>query len=419
MDGRSQRVAIAKGQTEARPVYSETFFPLYHFGWSELLSVTDARYRYIQAPRPELFDAKTDPGERTNLAPQRAEATRAMAGWIQTTLGSVPAAVPSAVPADVAENLRALGYVGAVRPAAAAGPLADPKDKVGTYEAYRRASTLHAQGKDEDAVRELRRALADTPGMVDAWDLLGLTLFRMGRQKDAVAAFDQVVAIDPGHAGAHLALARIEAIAGRRDRAVRHAELASASEPGAAFETLAELMLRSDRLDEAAEYARRSRGADPGRALSAFVLGEVQRRQGRFEAAIRAYREAIEAQRLRKGLVIRSLHAGLGDCLARLGQEAEAEKEFRAEIEAIPYSREGRTGLALLYRSQGRDAEAREALAGVVTANPRAGADEYWVVVRTLATLGDLGAAREWAGRARGLFPADARFRTSGAAGGR
>jgi len=315
----------------------------------------------------------------------------------------------------VAENLRALGYVsGGARPPSGPGPLPDPKDKVGVYEAYRRAGALHGRGRDEEAVRELRTVLADTPGMVDAWNLLGLALFRMGRTPEAVAALDEVVKLEPTHAGAHLALARIDAASGRPERALRHAELASATQPGEAFETLAELMLQRGRLREAAEYARRSLAADHSRVLSAFLLGEAARKEGRFAQAVPSYRQAIEAQRLRRGSVVRTLHAGLADCLARLGQEAEAEKEFKAEIEAIPFSREGRTGLAILYRSQGRDADARSVLEGVVTANPRAGADEYWTVVRALATLGDLAAARAWADRARALFPADRRFARGG-----
>jgi tetratricopeptide (TPR) repeat protein len=182
------------------------------------------------------------------------------------------------------------------------------------------------------------------------------------------------------------------------------------TQPGEAFETLAELMLQRDRLREAADYARRSLDADRTSVLSAFVLGEVARKEGRFAQAVPAYRQAIAAQRLRRGVVVRSVHAGLADCLARLGQEAEAEKEFLAEIEAIPHSREGRTGLGILYRSQGRDAEARSVLEGIVTANPRAGAEEYWTLVRTLSTLGDVTAAREWARRARARFPGDRRF---------
>ena len=56
-------------------------------------------------------------------------------------------------------------------------------------------------------------------------------------------------------------------------------------------------------------------------------------------------------------------------------------------------------------------------LEGVVTANPRAGAEEYWTLVRALATLGDAAAARDWAGRGRARFPSDPRFRARGAAG--
>jgi hypothetical protein len=67
----------------------------------------------------------------------------------------------------------------------------------------------------------------------------------------------------------------------------------------------------------------------------------------------------------------------------------------------------------MLYRSQARDREARDAIAGLVAATPQAGADVYWTVVRTLGTLGDESAAREWAGRARALFPNDLRFRAA------
>jgi Tfp pilus assembly protein PilF len=68
-------------------------------------------------------------------------------------------------------------------------------------------------------------------------------------------------------------------------------------------------------------------------------------------------------------------------------------------------------GLATLYRSQGRDAEARRTLDGVVLAHPRPGTEEHWVVVRTYRVLGDEEAARTWSARARSRFPADPRFR--------
>jgi Tfp pilus assembly protein PilF len=136
----------------------------------------------------------------------------------------------------------------------------------------------------------------------------------------------------------------------------------------------------------------------------------VAQRAGRCEEAVPEFQSAAAAQRLHKGLVVPGIHSGMGDCLARAGREAEAEKEFRAEIDALPYTIDGRVGLAALYRSQGRDAEARSVVEGVVTANPRAGAMEYETVVRTFSVLADTAAARAWAARAHARFPADARF---------
>jgi Tfp pilus assembly protein PilF len=107
---------------------------------------------------------------------------------------------------------------------------------------------------------------------------------------------------------------------------------------------------------------------------------------------------------------VRSLHFQLGDCLARLGRDAEAERELRAELQAVPSSAEARVALAMLYRSQGRDAESREALTGLVTASGSS-SDAYWTVVRTFGVLGDTEAARAWAAQARQRFPADPRFR--------
>ena len=54
--------------------------PLVHYGWSDLRALRDGRWKYILAPRPELYDLERDPGERQNLAdaePARARALRA------------------------------------------------------------------------------------------------------------------------------------------------------------------------------------------------------------------------------------------------------------------------------------------------------------------------------------------------------
>lgn len=413
MDGVSLRPAIDTGRTLARPVYSETFYPRYHFGWSELLSATEDRYRFIRAPRSELYDRLRDPREQQDLAAGRAEAVAAMGSWLEQKAQLAAAAAPAPVSADAREALAALGYVGggAVAPAASSAARADPKDKLGIYAMYRDAMQLRQEGRVEEALAGLRAVVADSPGLFDAWQALGTSYAKLGREREAVAAFDAIVRQDPTNAEAHIALARIHGLAGRRDRAEQHARLASQREPGRGFETLAQICLDQKRPADAARYARQSLAAEPDRVMSRFVLATAERLAGRYEEAAAEYRRTIESASRQQGLLVRGMHAGLADCLARLGREAEAEAEFRQEIALIPYSREARVGLGLLFRSQGRDAEARDALAGIVTANPRAGADEYVVVARTLATLGDLEAARDWQARGRTLYPSDPRLR--------
>jgi tetratricopeptide (TPR) repeat protein len=413
MDGASLVPALRSGaRAGAASVYSETYFPRYHFGWSELLSVSDGRYRYIHAPRPELFDLQADPGEKRDLAKERASVADAMSGWLSRSgfLGAL--SEPGRVDPGVQERLQALGYVGqAVLRPATGGALADPKDKLAVYEDYRRATSLLGQRRDAEAVAALERVLKDSPGMVDARETLGTTLARMGRMADAVRALDEVLKAEPRRASTHMALMRIHALVGRRALAEKHARLASENDPAQGLETLALMALQGGQLDQAASYARSSVQADGDRVMSHFVLGTVARRQGRCEEAVAEFTRAADVQRRRPGFVVPDLHAGRGDCLARMGREAEAEAAFRAELSEFPFSRDGRVGLALLYRSQGRDQQARDALAGVVTAHPSPGANEYATVVRTFAVLGDGAAAREWARRARALFPSDPRFR--------
>lgn len=410
LDGVSLRPAIAAGTATARPVYSETLYPRYHFGWSELYAATETRYRYIRAPKRELYDVGKDPGETQNLASERAATAAAMDAWlVKVGLGDVTA--PEEVSADTREKLQALGYIGSGNLAAVASELPDPKDKIGGYEGLKRALQLREQRKDAEAVEQFRKVLANDPGMIDAWEVMGMTLVRMGKMDEGIKALDRTLRLDPSRSQTHMALVKAYVLLGKLPLALQHAEIAAAKDPAAGYEVLAQLMLDLHRLDHAAAFARRSLAADDQRLMSHFVLGVVAQRQGRYPEALERFRRTVEIKaRIRKA-VVRTLHANMADCLARLGREAEAEQEFKAELEAMPSSAEGRVGLAMLYRSQGRDAEARETLSGLVASEPRPSADTYWTVVKTFTVLGDAPTAREWAARARTRFPSDPRFR--------
>src|SRR6266849_574713 len=76
VQGRSL-LPLARGSRLDLAALSETWYPRHHFGWSELVALRDGRYKFIAAPRRELYDIETDPGETRDLAasnPGRADA---------------------------------------------------------------------------------------------------------------------------------------------------------------------------------------------------------------------------------------------------------------------------------------------------------------------------------------------------------
>src|SRR5207249_1465930 len=45
----------------------ESFFPAYSYNWAPSLALASWRWKYIAAPRPELYDLSLDPKETRNL----------------------------------------------------------------------------------------------------------------------------------------------------------------------------------------------------------------------------------------------------------------------------------------------------------------------------------------------------------------
>jgi len=70
LDGRGDRLRDA--------VYLETYSPRLYFERCELLGWRDRRFKYIRAPRPELYDLQRDPAERDNIVARAPERARRM-----------------------------------------------------------------------------------------------------------------------------------------------------------------------------------------------------------------------------------------------------------------------------------------------------------------------------------------------------
>jgi choline-sulfatase len=107
--------------------YSESFASAIDFGWSPLACIQDQQFKYIQAPKPEFYDLKNDPGENQNLAtsPQAAKyKTQVQTILNHSTVNSNYKPTP-----EETERLRSLGYVAAA-PQKVRWDAPDPKEKL-------------------------------------------------------------------------------------------------------------------------------------------------------------------------------------------------------------------------------------------------------------------------------------------------
>ena len=111
--------------------YSESLYPR-RFGWSALYALRDNRYKFIDAPKPELYDLVRDPFEERNIIEERPGVAAAMKRRLAslTAKGSTDVAAESVeASAETRERLAALGYVAAARVGVpSTGTLPDPKD---------------------------------------------------------------------------------------------------------------------------------------------------------------------------------------------------------------------------------------------------------------------------------------------------
>jgi arylsulfatase A-like enzyme/Flp pilus assembly protein TadD len=384
----------------SRRIYSETFYPRIHLGWSELRSLIDSRHHYIQAPRAELYDVASDPDEKNDIAASE----RRVAAAMRTELAAYPAGIQDLqnIDPEDAAKLAALGYLGSVRTASADQPLPNPRDMLPYLERIKAGFKLADERRFAEAVSVLRGLLKENPGLFDAWDKLGEILVEMGQYEEAIRVYREAMSrtqrFSPEMA---LALGNAYLKAGQPDEAVRHAGLAMKSLPSPAHALLARAaMARRDfaTAQREAELAIGQRNPQPAMLL---LMAEVKRAAGDLQGALAATDAAAQRSRELGVPALYRLDFLRGDILARTDRPAEAADAYRREIASFPQNTQAYANLAIIYFVEGRRAEVDRLFEQMVTANPHPGA--YALAAQTMDTFEERKAAARWRARAAAL----------------
>jgi arylsulfatase A-like enzyme/Tfp pilus assembly protein PilF len=345
-----------------RVVYSESFYPRLHLGWSELVSLVQGRFHYIHGPDPELYDLVDDPGETRNILREQRQIYGALRQQLEDYDRELLA--PGSVDEETRSQLEALGYL-ASAPREVDGPLPDPKIQLPTLVDLDAARQYQDEGDYAGAEAACRRAVAANPQMLDAWELLGSALEQQGKFEESLDAYRRAIDIGGPRAEIVLAAARVQLDLGQVDEAIAGIRLARAEgvvnpnsfrriglrlaewgrvdealdllqevaedETPESLNALARVLSEAGRQQEASEILKRVLTAEPDNATSYEHLGLVHLRLEQWESARETSQKAVDLDR-----ALADAWNNLGAALYYLGRPQEALKAWEEAVEQDP-----------------------------------------------------------------------------------
>ena len=357
VQGHSLLPAFTDGRRKApAPVYSETYYPRFHYGWSDLKSVQDERYKLILAPVPELYDVVADPGEEKNLVYLEKGIYDKLSAEAETFIRKSGQNAyemdMTTVDEETREKLSALGYVGSFTdPSKLAGKkLGDPKDKIVVFNELSRAREIGMEGKPDEAIAIIRAIIATDPDITDAYFTIGNIQFQQQKYREAIDYFQQVLGRKPDDTFAAINIALAYEGMGEFEEAEKFllAYMAKGIEDPQFYFMLGNINFIRKTYDKAVTYFDKCISLNAESAGSHNMLAAIALVREDLDGADRHLEEA-----LRLNPRLSNAHYNRAQVFEKRGRPAEAEAEYLKEIDVSPRHFKSMYNLSRLYREVG------------------------------------------------------------------
>ncbi|MDX1998335.1 MAG: sulfatase-like hydrolase/transferase [Thermoanaerobaculia bacterium] len=347
------------GTLPERALYGESLLSEIGFGMAPLYSARADGFKWIRAPRPELYDLTEDPRELRNLAGEERRRSRELDRRLDELLADSAeraiAADQQVMDKETLETLQALGYL-APRDQRAAVAGMDPKDGIVFYSGLEEARHAAQRGDWDEAAARCRKILTALPGNQSALNILGLAELRRGDLAAARDAYYRSLALEPRQSRVFAMLGSIALIEGRLDEADDQYRKALEITPEFVEAMVQRGLIAAVQGDEstALGWYQKAQAADPGFPRAWRLAGDHHYERGEFAPALAAYERALEIS----GKDLHSLIQA-GNAARRLGRPADAAKYFERAADTRPDSWLPRYNLACLEALAGRAAAAQ------------------------------------------------------------
>ena len=375
VQGRSL-VASFERRSGAAPdalAYSETYYPRFHYGWSELRAVQNGRFKLILAPVPELYDLAADPGEEKNLVYLRkdvfARLGREAEAFITASEKNAYETDYTKIDEETREKLAALGYIGSFAdPAKLKGKtLGDPKEKISVYNDISRAREMGMNGKPDEGIAIIERIIAADPEITDAYFSIGNICFQNQRFREALGYFKQALGRKPDDSFAAVNIILSHEALGEFDEAERFAldYMAKGFEDPQIYFMLGNMDFARKKYDQSAVYLQKAVGLNAESAASHNLLAAIAILRDNWSAA----QEHLDrARAITPDLPNTAYNAA--QIAEERGDLARAESEYLLELKRSPKHFMAMYNLARVYRQTGNEAKESEYLAKCLETEP-------------------------------------------------
>ncbi|NIM90944.1 MAG: sulfatase-like hydrolase/transferase [Candidatus Aminicenantes bacterium] len=304
--------------------YGESLSPNILFGWSALHCLRNSQYKYIDAPRPELYDLVQDPQEFNNLRNRFPKIARELKEALYRIIeqSSLEAPKPEAANLDneTVQRLAALGYIGAPvarKPSSGKGEeLADPKDKLRIYVSVQQAGELINKEEYDQGVRILESVLREEPLIPQARLLLATSYFELDRKEEAKEQYDFILKNDPKS---------VQALIG-----------------------LANVLLEEGKKEDVIALCKQTVSIDEQNTQAYTIMGEIYMGENDHSQALPYLEKAVEIQPK-----LAQTRLNLAACLVSLKSYDRAEVFLEGVLEEYPKFPLAHYHLALLHEEQG------------------------------------------------------------------
>jgi choline-sulfatase len=298
IDGESLVPLAAGKKGSDRDVYIETFYPRENYGWSELVGLVSERWKYIRAPRPELYDLAADPAETRNLATASGSVAAGLGRKLEALVragAGVAGGSARVLTAEEEERLRSLGYVNFSVGAAGSGAAADPKDKLDVLRLSQTAEGYELEGRIAEARDAYARLLELVPESPASYVNLALCEARMQRFDEALATLELGTERIPESAVLHVRLGHTYLLLGRAGEALASMDRTIALEPNNvdAYTAAASALEALGRKAEGRGYLEKAIAVEPENKFLRTNLAMSLASSGDVAAAVEIYKALV------------------------------------------------------------------------------------------------------------------------------